>query len=176
MSTELGTALINAYCKGGFEGVRNAERILQPMLVRLSTPCCQAPAMLVSADQSAGLTGKDCGSGDGVSERSDIQLNACGTPAAGFGQLWRISCPATGASRPASDNDGSYVQLKAVRPAFDPASCESVAQRAMADAAVQPNAATFHLLTRIYEESGMEVQLEELVQLQKTMAVLRGTR
>jgi len=46
----------------------------------------------------------------------------------------------------------------------------------MADAAVQPNAATFHLLTRIYEESGMEVQLEELKQLQKTMAVLGGAR
>jgi len=37
MSTELGTALINAYCKGGSEGIRHAERILQSMLVCLST-------------------------------------------------------------------------------------------------------------------------------------------
>ena len=46
----------------------------------------------------------------------------------------------------------------------------------MADAGVQPTAATFHLLTRIYEESGMQAQLEVLIQLQKTMAVLEGTR
>ena len=38
MSTELGTTLINAYCKGGSEGMRHAERILQSMLVRSSTP------------------------------------------------------------------------------------------------------------------------------------------
>ncbi len=72
--------------------------------------------------------------------------------------------------------DGSCVQLRTPDPAFGAQSCLLVAQRAMADAAVQPNAATFHLLTRIYEESGMEVQLEELKQLQKTMAVLGGAR
>ena len=34
LSTELGTALINAYCKGGAGGMRHAERVLQLMLVR----------------------------------------------------------------------------------------------------------------------------------------------
>ena len=41
---------------------------------------------------------------------------------------------------------------------------------------MQPSAATFHILTRIYEECGMEAHLEELKQLQKTLAVLEGTR
>ena len=39
MSTELGTTLINAYCKGGSEGMRRAERILQVMLVILFQHC-----------------------------------------------------------------------------------------------------------------------------------------
>ena len=46
----------------------------------------------------------------------------------------------------------------------------------MADVAVQPTAVTFHILTGIYTECGMEAQLEDLKQLQKTMAVLAGTR
>jgi len=43
MSTELGTTLINAYSKGGSEGMRHVERILQSMLVCLSTLHCRAP-------------------------------------------------------------------------------------------------------------------------------------
>ena len=43
MSTELGTTLINAYGKGGSDGMRHAERILQSMLVCLSPLHCQAP-------------------------------------------------------------------------------------------------------------------------------------
>ncbi len=49
----------------------------------------------------------------------------------------------------------------------------------MADAGVQPNAATFHLLAWIYEEHGMQAQLAELKQLQHTIRCLeerdRGT-
>ena len=46
----------------------------------------------------------------------------------------------------------------------------------MADAGVQPTSATFRILAGIYQEFGMDSQLQELKQLQTTMAVLRTTR
>ena len=103
VSTELGTTMINAYCKGGAGGMKHAERVLQSMLVRLF----ERRISMLSHDvwhvlsighlmQSARLAGAHCGECRRPSECGNIQLNARSTQADGSGQLRRISSTPAG--------------------------------------------------------------------------------